>query len=60
MEYLDVVIIDLFKGDKSDKIRDYDFIYGGKGEVWLKFVYGLKVCYIMYLLVCFFLKEVDL
>lgn len=50
MKYLDAAIEDLPKGDKSDKIRTYDFIYGGDGESWLKLAYGLKARYTMHLL----------
>ena len=60
MEYLDAAITDLPKGDKSDKIRDYDFIYGGKGEAWLKLAYGLKARYTMHLLARSSSKEADL
>ena len=34
MEYLDAAITDLPKGDKSDEIGEYDFIYKGDGEAW--------------------------
>ncbi|MBE7398259.1 SusD/RagB family nutrient-binding outer membrane lipoprotein [Bacteroides fragilis] len=60
MEYLDAAIADLPKGDKSDKIKDYDFIYKGDGEAWLKLAYGLKARYTMHLLARSSSKEVDL
>lgn len=60
MEYLDAAIADLPKGDLSDKIRDYDFIYKGKGEAWLKLAYGLKARYTMHLLARSSSKEADL
>lgn len=50
MEYLDAAITDLPKGDKSDEIGEYDFIYKGDGEAWLKLAYGLKARYTMRLL----------
>ena len=60
MEYLDAAIIDLPKGDKSDKIGSYDFLYKGNGNKWLKLAYGLKARYTMRLLARSSTKEADL
>lgn len=56
MEYLDRAIEDLPKGDKSDQIGSYDFIYSklkpeAQRGAWLKLAYGLKARYTMRLLV---------
>ena len=60
MEYLDAAITDLPKGDKSDEIGEYDFIYKGDGEAWLKLAYGLKARYTMRLLARSSSKDTDL
>ena len=60
MEYLDAAITDLPKGDKSDEIGEYDFIYKGDGEAWLKLAYGLKARYTMRLLARSSSKDADL
>lgn len=60
MEYLDAAITDLPKGDKSDGIGEYDFIYKGDGEAWLKLAYGLKARYTMRLLARSSSKDADL
>lgn len=60
MEYLDAAIIDLPKGDKSDKIGSYDFLYKGNADKWLKLAYGLKARYTMHLLARSSTKEADL
>ncbi len=60
MEYLDAAITDLPKGDKSNEIGEYDFIYKGDGEAWLKLAYGLKARYTMRLLARSSSKEADL
>lgn len=52
MKHLDDAIVDLQKSDAhaTGPMRDYDFIYNGSGEKWLKFAYGLKARYTMRLL----------
>ncbi|MEI3918550.1 SusD/RagB family nutrient-binding outer membrane lipoprotein [Bacteroides hominis] len=61
MEYLDAAIMDLPKGDPNGKgMGNYDFIYEGKGEKWLKLAYGLKARYTMHLLARSSSKEADL
>lgn len=60
MKYLDDAIIDLPKGDKSDEIGDYDFIYKGDKDKWLKLAYGLKARYTMRLLARSADKDTDL
>lgn len=60
MGYLDAAIEDLPKGDKSDQIGNYDFIYKGNGKAWLKLAYGLKARYTMHLLARSSSKEADL
>ena len=61
MEYLDAAIMDLPKGDPNGKgMGNYDFIYEGKGEKWLKLAYGLKARYTMNLLARSSSKEADL
>ncbi|MEG1563999.1 MAG: SusD/RagB family nutrient-binding outer membrane lipoprotein [Bacteroides sp.] len=48
--YLDAAIVDLPKGDQTDKIGSYDFLYKGNANKWLKLAYGLKARYTMHLL----------
>lgn len=60
MEYLDAAIVDLPKGDKTDKIGSYDFLYKGNATKWLKLAYGLKARYTMHLLARSANKEADL
>ena len=43
MEYLDAAITDLPKGDKSDEIGEYDFIYKGDVKKWIRFANSLKL-----------------
>ncbi|MDO4228265.1 MAG: SusD/RagB family nutrient-binding outer membrane lipoprotein [Capnocytophaga sp.] len=52
MRLLDAAIVDLPKGDThaSGGMRDYDFLYGGNADLWLKLAYGLKARYTMQLL----------
>ncbi len=49
---LDQAIVNLPKGDKagSGAIVDYDLLYKGRSEKWLKLAYGLKARYEMRLL----------
>ncbi len=60
MEYLDAAIVDLPKGDKSDKIGSYDYLYKGDATKWLKLAYGLKARYTMHLLARSQNKDADL
>lgn len=60
MEYLDAAIVDLPQEDKSSSIGNYDFIYKGNKDAWLKLAYGLKARYTMRLLARSADKEADL
>lgn len=46
MQQLDEAIIDLQKSDRSP-IGNYDLVYNGNAEKWIKFAYGLKARYTM-------------
>lgn len=48
MTLLDDAIADL--GGASNTTGSYDFIYGGKADLWKKFAYGLKARYTMRLI----------
>lgn len=60
MQYLDDAIVDLPKGDQSNQIGSYDFIYKGDKAAWVKLAYGLKARYTMRLLARSTNKEADL
>ena len=60
MQYLDDAIADLPKGDRSNSIGSYDFIYKGNKAAWLKLAYGLKARYTMHLLARSASREADL
>ncbi len=52
MEYLDNAIVDLPQGDTnaSGSVGNYDLLYQGDAEKWLKLAYGLKARYTMHLI----------
>lgn len=58
--YLDAAIVDLPKGDKTSGIGNYDFVYKGDKDAWLKLAYGLKARYTMRLLARSADKNADL
>jgi len=48
IELLDAAIADL--ADASNTLSDYDFIFGGNKDLWIKFAKGLKARYTMRLI----------